>query len=170
MDFGNLLTWIDYNAGAITAVATVVLAVGGLFEGFLYIRFSKKRNTLDAIRQITSDPVVGEYQRKIKDKAKSGNGGIYDYSQLTQDDRVYVSRIMNEYETISLSVYQGMTDKSVIMEQCGSTIVSLVNTFVLGKEMEYSKPAGIYKPENARRYFPNMLKLYEQIKKEHETE
>lgn len=65
---------------------------------------------------------------------------------------------------------QGMTDKSVIIEQCGSSIVFLVRNFILGEETERSTPATIYKRENAERYFPNLLKLYEEIVRDYETE
>lgn len=100
MDFAE---WVA--ADWVTAVATTVIAAGGLLEGYLYIRFAKRKNTLDVIKQVASDPVIREYQKKIKDKARrSEDGKVYDYSTLTQDDRMYVSRIMDEYETISLSV------------------------------------------------------------------
>ena len=163
MVFGNLAEWV-------TAGATVALAVGGLLEGYRYIRFSKKRNTFDVVRGIVSDPTIIEARGALRAKAVTEDGGLYDYSLLKKEDRIHSSRILNEYETISLSVYEGMTDKSVIIEQCGSSVVFLVKTFILSEKTNKSKPASIYKREEAEEYFPNLLRLYGEIVKDYKTE
>ena len=104
------------NANRVAAIATAVLAVGGLIEGYFYIRATKRRNTLDRIIQLQTDPILYNITVLIAEKARKEedeNGNIYDFSKLKKTDKVHVIKLLAAYESMALSVREGIIEESL---------------------------------------------------------
>lgn len=161
--------WVDYNAEAITAVATVALVLVAFLQIRHYEREAKKRSTVDMIRQFQTDRLldekIGLIQKKIIDKDDSGNvktddkgDVIYDPSRLQEEDRLVVKTVLGIYDSMALSVIKRITEEDLMEAEFDLEVKHLVDFFL---PMGERKNATLYTEDEAKKYFPCLVELYE---------
>lgn len=111
------------------------------------------------IRQFQTDRLLDERNSLIlkKIKVSNGQGNIkYEPSRLTQNDRSDVSNLLGAYDSMALSVLEGITEENLMKAEFDLAVADLVDYFLpMG-----SKKTKLYTKEEAEEFFPCLIKLY----------
>jgi hypothetical protein len=161
---GTTFSVIQLIAGVVTALATVWLAVLGIWQLAQiseHMRVQgereKKWATIKACERYDSEPSINQYARKIWEESKSGTDYV-NVDNILHD----IIGLMNYLDSLAIGVDQGVYNEQIVKDHMKSSIYKSVKAFIKGESGEVDGIAWkAAKPLVDAKGFPCLLKLYD---------